>query len=278
MVLTNSAISSILNNTAAMFTNGGVGLNNTTEINSDTGLFGGETIIDTCDSITGWNTEGDASSVILNNDDGEYVEGSGCINIVSSSSSGSLGVYKTVTSFDATNKILAVWYYINDASEITNSDSSLKITLGTGGFTNANEYYKPNTDLSNGWNSFFVNLNNTADNVLGTGLEFTNCDSIKFSVLTTINQSGNNQRIDFWRFYEADTLGVSDSVKPLIKITGTNYFKTSHTITTTESNGLEIVESGDSNTELLSRQTFATVVKGQDTELQIDKYYYIEDN
>ncbi len=53
----------------------------------------------------------------------------------------------------------------------------IKVTLGTGGFTNANEYYKPNTDLSNGWNSFNIDIATAANNTLGAGLTSSDCDS-----------------------------------------------------------------------------------------------------
>ena len=97
------------------------------------------------------------------------------------------------------------------------------------------------------------------------------------SIKTTTSHTTNNLRMDYWRTYETDTLGIYDSKKNIILSTGDYYFKTVHTITVTESNGLLLVEAGDSDdSDLLTRFTFAGIEKGLSTEGQIDKYYYID--
>jgi len=276
MVLTQNAKDLILTSTAAIFTSGGVGLDNTTETSSDTGLFGGGTTIDACDASTGWTASGDGSSAVLNTTAGYFMEGTGCLNLPTSYSSGTANWYKTISSADLTSKKLYVWLYLDNASDLATSTNAVSIDLGTGGFTNYYTYNFPYTDFSNGWNSLYVSVDDY-DETSGSGLVSSDCDSIRMNVQLDSTQTSTDMRMDYWRSYEADTLGITEGNKVLIKTTGTNYFKTTMNLTTTECNGLSIVECGDNNgSTLLSRQVFAEIIKGLNTQVQIDKYYYIE--
>ena len=277
MVLTSGAKSEILDTVKTIFTKGGVGISSTAEASSDTGLFGGGTTIDSCDADPStWTEEGDGGAPTLNEETGEFYEGTGCFNLPSTFSSGSSGWYRTISSANYTGDKLVMWFYITDAGELATSTDAVKITLGTGGFTNYNEYYFSYTNFSNGWNSLLLDAD-TIDASGGTGADLTDVDRLKLTVRLTATQSTNDMRMDYWRYYEPNTLGVTDAQNTLVVATGTNYFKTTHSISVLEANGLDIVESGDTDgTTLLSRQTFATVSKGNSTALQIDKYYYID--
>lgn len=277
MVFTNTGRTQAINSLSSLFTTGGVGLSNTSESLADSSLFGGGTVIEACTSTSGWSTEGDASSVILNSTSSDAISGSTCLNLTTSYSSGSAGFYKTISSKNLSSKKANAWLYLNNASELASSDNAVTITLGTGGFTNSNDYYWSNNDLSNGWNTLYFDISSDVSNTNGSGLTSSDCDSIKVTVLADSTQSSNDMRLDEWQYYESGTLGLTDSQNALTVSTGNYYIKTIHTITTNESNGVDIVESGDTDgSNLLSRQTFATLSKGVNTELQVDKFYYIE--
>ena len=277
MVLTSDAKSEILDTVKDLFTTGGNGMDDTQESSTDTGLFGGGTTIDSCDATPStWTEEGDGGAATLNEETSEYYEGTGCFNLPSTYSTGISSWYRTISSTDLENNKLVLWFYITDAGELATSSDAVKVLLGNGGFTDYNEYYFDYQEFSNGWNSLVLDAD-TIDGSGGTGADLTVVDRLKLTVQLTATQSGNDMRMDYWRYYEPDTLGVTDSQNSLVVVTGTNYFKTTHTMSVLESNGLDIVESGDTDgSTLLSRQTFATVIKGNSTELQIDKYYYID--
>jgi len=276
MVLTQNAKDSILTSTAALFLSGGVGLNSTTENSTDTGLFGGGTTLDACDATTGWSNSGDASATVLNTTAGYFMEGTGCLNLPTTFSAGVASWYKTLGSTNLASKKLYVWLYIDDASDLATSTNAVSLDLGTGGFTNYDTWNYANTSFSNGWNSLYVDVN-TYDSTSGSGLVTSTTDRIRLNVNLTSTQTSTDMRMDYWRSYVAGTFGVTNGQKVLIKTTGTNFFKTTMNLTVTEGNGLEIVESGDNNGSiLLSRQTFASITKGLNTQVQIDKYYYLE--
>ena len=275
MVLTQDAKDSILTSTAALFTSGGVGLDNTAENSSDTGLFGGGTTVDACDATTGWSNSGDASATTLNTTAGYFMEGTGCLNLPTSFSAGLSSWYKTISSTNLTTKKLYVWLYIDDATDLSNTNA-VSIDLGTGGFTNYSSWAYADTSFSNGWNSLYVDVDNSTS-ITASGVTTSDVDRIRLNVNLTSTQTSTDMRMDYWRSYEANTFGITNGQKVLIKTSGTNYFKTTMNLTTTEGNGLELVESGDNNgTILLSRQTFAPITKGLNTQVQIDKYYYLE--
>lgn len=274
MVLTNKGRELVSTAVQALFTSSGVGIDTTAAYAADSELFGGGTTIDACDAITGWTAGGTGASVALNTASSDYLEGSGCINLVGTS--GALTFSKTVSSADLAADRVAVWFYINNVSELTASSSAVSVMLGSTDATNSNEYYFANTDLSNGWNSLVCDVD-TPSATNGAGATETAIDYIRLTVNITAAQAGNEMRMDHWRFYNAGTLGITDSYKAPTITSGTYYFKTSHQISAAESNGLDITEAGDSNgTYLLQRSQFAAVPKGESTEMQVDKFYYID--
>jgi len=278
MVLTNDAKDEILGTVKDLFTTGGIGLDSTAEVSSDDGLFGGGTTVDACDSSSiAWSTlSGDAQSAALNTSAGYYQEGTGCYNIPFTYSSGTGSWARTISTTNLSGKKLAIWFYILSADDLASSSDAITITLGTGGFVNYNDYYFNYENFSSGWTSLVLDTSSISDSG-GTGADLTDVDNIKITTKVDSTQSGTEMRMDYWRYYEPDTLGITDSQNSLTVATGTNYFKTTHIINVLESNGLDIVESGDTDgSTLLPRQTFAAVSKGNSTELQIDKFYYID--
>ena len=275
MVIVNGGNEKIRDAIKPLFTTGGIGLNDDTPTVTDTGVTGGGTTIDACDDVTGWTESGDGDTIALNNTAGEYKEGSGCLNLPLTYSTGTASWEKTITSIDLTDKFIAIWFYVDILSDLTDASDTVQISLGTGGFTDSYYYNFSRDELTNGWNGLFIEVSNTSGST-GTGLDVTDCDRIKITVKADSSQSTNDMRMDFWRYYSPDTLGIDDSKHSLIVTSGDYYIKTIHQITEGESNGLEITESCDSdNSAMLSRQTFAKVLKSNTTNLQIDKYYYI---
>lgn len=276
MVLTNGARGLIITDIQDLFTHGGVGLSNTTAQITDTGLFGDGVTVDACDSSTGWTHNGDASAETQNTTSGEYKEGTGCLNLPTTHSTGTANWYKTISSTDLSSKKLALWFYIDNVADLADSTDTVRIDLGTGGFTNYNSYYFDRDSISSGWTSLVL-TSSSIDASSGTGAALATVDRLRIFVRADTTQTTNDMRMDYWRYYEASTLGITDSQNALVVSTGNYWIKTIHQVAVTESNGLEIVESADTNSSvILSRQVFAAVNKGSNTSLQIDKYYYLD--
>lgn len=279
MVLTDTGRGQVVDTLEPIFVNGGVGISSTAFDPTDTGLFGAGTTVDSCDVTTGWTVEGDASSTSINTTSGEYLEGSACINLIAAVSTGTAGYYKTIASTDLSSKKLLTWIFMEEISYLVDTSTAIVITLGTGGFTNSYSYIADRDSLINGWNSLLVDVDNP-DSSTGTGCVTSTVDRVKVELEINANLTSNFARMDYWRYYEEDTLGVTDSILPLTVETekvSDYYIKTTHLLDATVSNGLNISEAGDSDgVYLLSRVTFPEIEKGTNTEIQIDKFYYIE--
>jgi len=278
MGITNVGRGLIRDAVSGILINGGIGLDDTTFSSADTGLFGGGTTINTCDTSTAWVTTGDAQTEVLNTTSGEFLEGTGCLNIPYTNSTGVGSWSQTYSATTLTSKKVYLWFYINLATDLTDSSSAITVSIAnTSSFASAttNEYYTSRDSISNGWNSIYLDID-SAD-LTGSSISTSSITDIKLTIEADISQTGNSMRMDYWRSYESGTLGMADSIHTLTKETGNYYVKTIHSIPSTESNGLAINEAGDTNgTSLISRTPFATLDKGTNTELQVDKYYYIE--
>jgi len=276
MGITNTGRGLIRDAVNNLLTTGGVGLDNTPFSPTDEGLFGGGVAVDSLDSSSDWSFSGAASGLSLNEESGEFLEGTGCLNLVSGDGVGSW--FSTFGSTDLSSKKLYSWFYVNLVSDLTDSSSAITVELcDSSSFdgSSTNKYYFSRDELSNGWNS--LNFSVDSPDIEGSSLATSDISDYKVSVELDVSQSGNNMRLDYIRYYEPDTLGVTDSNESLVKESGDYYIKTTHNISSTESNGLVISEAGDNNgSQLISRIAFAPLDKGTNTELQIDKYYYIE--
>jgi hypothetical protein len=274
MVLTNSGRAAITTSISPLFTYAGIGLDSTATSAADTELFGGGTTIDACDVTTGWTQSGVGSAVTANTTAAAFLQGTACLNLPTSGA-GTASWTKVISTTDLASKKVALWYYIDNASELTDSASALTIYLGSSDLANSYAYYFPRDDIANGWNSFLIDVNSYSA-ILGSGATTSSITGIKLTALVDVQQVTTDMRMDYWRSYAAGTLGIADSLTTNVQTTGDYYFKNTHTITASQSNGLPIVEAGDSdNSTLYQRTTFATLNKGASTILQIDKYYYV---
>ena len=276
MGITNTGRGLIRDAVSALLTTGGIGLSSSTFSTSDTGLFGGGTTVDALETSTGWTISGDALAPSTNSTAGEYLEGSGCLNLPLTYSSGTGGWQETFSAVNLAAKKLYLWFYIDVVTDLTDTSDCITVELcDSSTFSDSNKYYTSRDSLASGWNSLYVNVD--SPDVAASSLATSAITDFKISVKSDQSQSGNNMRIDYLRYYEPGTLGITDSKSSLTKTTGEYYIKTIHSINSTQSYGLTITEAGDSNgSQLISRVTFAALDKGSNTELQIDKYYYIE--
>lgn len=279
MVLTNVGLNRIRDLLVADFTTGGIGLSSTAETPGDTGLFGGGTTIDACDSTTGWTFSGDATGITLDTTAGNFQEGTGCLDITETFSTGTSNYQKTVTAFNASGgQIIAYWFYIASKTSLDSTKvDTVALVLGTGGFTNCNEYHVPYASLVSGWNGIQV-VAASQSSTIGAGATLSSIDSVRIRVKAVSSINGANMRIDNIRSYASGTMGITDSKATVTTVTGAQFWKTTHSIGTTQSNGLALYEAGDSNgSTLLSRFTFPVVNKTNSTDINIDKYYYVKE-
>lgn len=162
-----------------------VGTGTTTPAATDTGaekpfaLSG--TTVDLCDAITGWSATADGS-VTLNTTAGQFVEGTGALNLVKSgTANASVTFSKTTSSVDFTSKRLQVMFYVADKTKLAVT-TGLEIRFGSDA---SNYYYKRynQADLSNGWNYLFF----TSASATGTtgSPAITACDYTAFVVAYT---------------------------------------------------------------------------------------------
>ncbi len=265
-------------NSTDTLTTGGVGVLTTAWVESDTGLFGGTTQIDACDAVTGWANAGDANAETLNTTAGERQEGTGCLNLPMTFSAGSGTWSKTISTQNMAADKLYAWYYIADKSALTDATDAVRIILGTGGYTNINNYDFARDNLNNGWNTLLVDVD-TATSTGGTGADETDIDSIRIKVKADSSISTNNQRMDNWRFLSAGTDGVTDSQNAFdsTDVASDKVIKIAYTLANTESNGYSVSEFAlvDTNGDLFLREVFTGIDKDANTQLQVDSLIYI---
>lgn len=247
----------------------GIGIDATRDA-EDTGLFGGGVTIEACDATTGWAAGGDGTGVTLNTTDGERKEGTGSLNLAITHSTGESTFTKTITSTDLTGDKVFVWVYFTDVSMV----SKVSVLLGTSGVANANKYDTDGNLLSVGWNSLSVDVD-SPDSTVGTGATETTIDTIQLLITHTSSPPG--VIMDFWRYYEAGTKGITDSQKVPNISTGDRYIKTVHQVLSTESNGVEVTSAADFDDTIMPFvMTFTGVTKTDTSELQVDKFYFID--
>lgn len=223
-------------------------------------------IIDACDSTSGWSISGDASSVSLNNTAGEYLEGTGSLNMPTIYSSGTSSWYKTISSFDGTSDYFAWMLYISSLSDISSGSSACQIDLGTSGFTNYNRFNFDKSILQVGWNALVCDVSNP-DSIGGSGATITAINRIRLTITNATTWTTNDVRMDWIQTYPiADTFTTFAPSYP-------SYNTTNKSVTlsgqdnSTSTNGYIIREIGIFNNDnpklLYSRDTFTPINKNQ---------------
>ena len=168
------------------------------------------TTIDACDATTGWTQSGDGRAVTLNTTAGERKEGTGSLNLPITFSSGTANWSKTISSTNLSNKFLMFYLYISTTAytNLTSATDTLKITLGTGGYTNINVYDKAKTALQSGWNLIQIDLS-TPTSTGGSGATMSTVDSIKIGIKSTASSLTNNIRMDWIHYCSSTDFDIS---------------------------------------------------------------------
>lgn len=256
--------------------NGAVGINNTIVDATDTGLFGLGTTIDEMDSSnsTNWTEGGDALNPSDLTSSGEFQHGTGCMGIGWTNSSGEATYTRSVSSADLTGAIAYVWFYVADKAALGTGTDSISVELGS----SSSDVVYWNFDYNNlvsGWNSLKMDLSSITGS--SGSPDVSTIVYVKIIIQETASATIGNARLDYLRFYNAGSLGVTEAIAALSKSTGDFFIKTVHFVDAGFANGLDLVEVGDSDgSTLVSRTVIPTVPKGSSTTLQIDKFYYWE--
>lgn len=136
------------------------------------------TIIESCDSITGFTTSGGTTPTT---DTTNYKEGTASINTGKSQTGTNIAqYYKTITSFNGINKFIYLWVYITNLSEIKEFNGILLLI----GNNSANYTYKyfSRSQLQIGWNLIGYDIKN------GTtfgNFDISAIDYFEFRIVTT---------------------------------------------------------------------------------------------
>jgi len=160
-----------------------------------------QTTIDAMDAITGWTQSGDASAPILNTTTGEFREGSGCLNLPLTHSTGTSAWEKTITSTDLENNFVSLFIYLDNKTALSNVVDAFALVIGTSGFTNSNEYHVSKNRLNSGWNHLGFDISNDISATNGSGATLTTIDRIKLQFKTLSGSYSTNQlRADYISF------------------------------------------------------------------------------
>ena len=106
--------------------------------------------IDACDATTGWSVSGDATSLELDTTAGNRLEGTGSLDLRATYSTGTATYYNTLSSFDGATDYLFLAFQIQDLTQLTAGTDTIKVELGTSGFTITNVYNFNKTQLQVG--------------------------------------------------------------------------------------------------------------------------------
>jgi hypothetical protein len=136
-VLTNDGLNYILNRAYKATpdynapSHGLIGAGTTTPAAGDSNLAkplpATNTTTDACDAVTGWSNSGDADAETLNTTAGEFKEGTGCLNLPMTYSTGSGYWSKTISSTNMTSEYIYVWYYIDSKSTYLTAEFSWEL-------------------------------------------------------------------------------------------------------------------------------------------------------
>lgn len=222
--------------------------------------------IDACDATAGWSVSGDADAVILNTTAGQYLEGTGCLNMPTTYSAGTASWYRSVTSFDGTTDYFTWMVYVSDLADITAGTSACTIDLGTGGFTDYNRFTFNKNILQVGWNALVCDVDNP-DSVGGSGATEATIDNIRLTITNATTWTTTDVRMDWIQTYpKADTFGSWTSGYPTWNTTNKSVTIQGQDLST-YSNSYLIRELGlynsDATRTLYSRDTFTSIIKSQ---------------
>jgi len=194
-------------------TYGIIGAGTTTPTISDTNLSkplpSSATTINACDAVGAWSQGGDGGAPVQNTTSGEHKEGTACLNLPTTHSTGSSTWSLTIAGTDLSSQYIYVWYYISDASALlTDAADTVRLTLGTGGFVNVNYYDTDYDNITDGWNLLVFKCSSYSSQG-GSGATLSNVDRIRITVKNSASCTTNNQRMDYWHYASETVQRVS---------------------------------------------------------------------
>jgi hypothetical protein len=267
---------SAYNTTADIPREFGIGLSSQVISDSDTGCVTKIPItphtLDACEVITGWIQSEYGGPVEENNND--YLTGSGCLNLPTDYSVGYASWTKTITSVNlsATGACVYMFLYISDIKYLLAGTDTVSILLGDG--TNFNGYNFPSTALTVGtW--FPLSITDLTDFDSHTGgavaTNLAAITNIKLRLrINTEDAIGNALMMDNWVYaLNDDFLKTVEAAYPVMSVTKHHVVFQSK-LTSTEANGFTILEHALTNPSLMpfNRSTFAGIIKTSDKEVR----------
>jgi hypothetical protein len=226
--------------------------------------------VDNADSTSGWSATTDGS-VTLNTTTGQYVQGTGCLNLVKTGATVDNVTYsKTTSSLDYTSKDLWSWFYVDDLDLLAASDA-VEVRYGS---DSSNYYYAryDKTALEEGSN-WLKHSSSTADGTVGTPT-ITACAyyaiKITYAAAST-TVSAPSIRLDHLQLASSDDYELSyDSGYPQVSLSG-NKVRSIATLKTSMAAGQRITNFGwfTSTGELYGIDLMTAANKTQDEEWQV---------
>ena len=117
------------------------------------------TLIDACDSVTGWSGTTDSGTSTLYTDLSDIKEGDAAINLIKSGATQSSVTWsKAMTSIDSNDRTLHIWYHIDDTDDlVATGTTAVRIIWGNDA---SNYFYKDYdmSDLSDDWNDLSLDV------------------------------------------------------------------------------------------------------------------------
>lgn len=255
-----------------------VGIDNTTPSVSDASLTARvpytSTNLDDCDTAD-WVHGGDGQQEVLNTS-GEN-EGTGCLNIPITYSTGTSSWYKAMAStsnLSATGTGMYVWLYVDDLTNVASGSDgvSVIITDENATFTDFSQFDFNKSDLIAGeWNTLRITSLGSPDSQGVNEADLTAIKTIKLQVKTTGNYASDSLRMDAFHFATlAQHQKASESSYPVMN-------SNLHTITdlvkynSAQANGYKIQEVGWKNSDdtLHNHGIFTYINKDSGKELRV---------
>lgn len=225
---------------------GGVGTDGTIASANDTSLNNAvpltRTTINACDDTAGWSVGDDATSVALNTTAGEFKEGTGCLNCLSTFNTGYASFYRTIGGTDLSSQYVGMFFYVTNKTNLGTGSNTVRLILGTGGFAAYNYYDFADTTITAGvWNFLIFNTANYTGQV-GGGATLTNIDRIKMTVKITNNWATNTMRMDQWWYSPSANFNMALTVNYPTFDTTNNQAKFRFSLDATQCNNFDLQE------------------------------------
>jgi len=278
MVILTSGKAQILSLLDADLYKGGLGIDSTFPISSNSGLVGSYFLVNSCDAIAGWNNEEDAGAEVLNNTPEYFIEGTGCLNIPYTFVAGRGGWFRGIGGSDLSGNHLCVGFFITDKTNLSVGGSCVRILLATAAFADSSYWDFSRDDLYNGWQYLACDVDKP-DGTVGLGGTMTNVQNIKIQVHSGGNIGGSDMRLDDWHYLVPNAIGINNSLQTPTTTITSQVLKVSYNVNSMQANYYEYNECGlslNSGADMLNRQNFVTIRKDNGEEWQITTMLYIE--